>query len=155
MNARLLQRIYLSWDPSSLVYSIYEYGILWQVVIVNDILLARSWQSLRASLSGFFPFLPRLVLCLRCSDQLHETACVCACSVAQSCLTLCSPMDCSPPGSPVHGISQARILEGGATSISRGSSCLRDQTHISVSPALVTDSLPLSHLGRPCKSLPL
>ena len=31
--------------------------------------------------------------------------------VAQSCLTLCNPMDCSPPGSSVHGIIQARILE--------------------------------------------
>ena len=33
------------------------------------------------------------------------------CSVAQSCPTLCDPMDCSPPGSSVHVISQARILE--------------------------------------------
>ena len=31
--------------------------------------------------------------------------------VAKLCLTLCDPMDCSPPGSSVHGISQARILE--------------------------------------------
>ena len=31
--------------------------------------------------------------------------------VTQSCLTLCDPMDCSPPGSSVHGISQAKILE--------------------------------------------
>ena len=34
--------------------------------------------------------------------------------VAQSCLTLCDPVDCSPPGSSVHGILQARILEWGA-----------------------------------------
>ena len=34
-----------------------------------------------------------------------------ACSVAKSHLTLCNPMDCSPPGSSVHGIYQARILE--------------------------------------------
>ena len=33
------------------------------------------------------------------------------CSIAQSCLPLCQPVDCSPPGSSVHGISQARILE--------------------------------------------
>ena len=33
------------------------------------------------------------------------------CPVTQSCLTLCEPMDCSPPGSSVHGISQARILQ--------------------------------------------
>ena len=43
---------------------------------------------------------------------------MCACSVTQSCLTLCDPMDCSPPGSSVHGIFQARILV--ATSYSRG-----------------------------------
>ena len=34
-----------------------------------------------------------------------------ACSVAQSCMTLCNTIDCSPSGSSVHGISQARILE--------------------------------------------
>ena len=43
----------------------------------------------------------------------------CCCLVAQSCLTLWNPMDCSPPGSFVHGISQARILEWVAISFSR------------------------------------
>ena len=51
----------------------------------------------------------------------------------QSCLTLCTsdPMDYSPPGSSVHGISQARILEWVAIPFSGGSSRPRDQTHIS------------------------
>ena len=40
--------------------------------------------------------------------------------VAQSCLTLCDRMDCSPPGSSVHGILQARILEWVAVPFSRG-----------------------------------
>ena len=40
------------------------------------------------------------------------------CLVAQLCLTLCNPMDCSPPGSSVHGILQTRILEWGAISFS-------------------------------------
>ena len=44
---------------------------------------------------------------------------VCACSVAQSCPALSDPMDCSPPGSSVHGIFQARILEWVAISSSR------------------------------------
>ena len=48
--------------------------------------------------------------------------CVCVCACAQSCLTLCNPLDCSPPGSSVHGILQARILEQVAISFSRGSS---------------------------------
>ena len=49
---------------------------------------------------------------------------------AQSCLTLDS-MDCSPPGSSVHGISQARILEWVAITSSRGSSLCSAQTHVS------------------------
>ena len=45
---------------------------------------------------------------------------------------LCDPVDCSPPGSSVYGISQARILEWVAISFSRGSSQPRDQTHICI-----------------------
>ena len=41
-----------------------------------------------------------------------STLCVHAAKSLQSCPTLCNPMDCSPPGSSVHGILQARILEG-------------------------------------------
>ena len=51
--------------------------------------------------------------------------------VAKSCPPLCNRMDCSPPGSCVHRISQARILEGVAISFSRGSSRPRDRTHVS------------------------
>ena len=51
--------------------------------------------------------------------------------MAQSCLTLCDPMDCSPPGSSVQGIFQARILEWVAFPFSRGSSQPRDQTQVS------------------------
>ena len=58
--------------------------------------------------------------------------CVCGCClVAKKCPTLCDSMDCSLPGSSVHGISQARILEKVAISFLRGSSWPRDQTHIS------------------------
>ena len=51
--------------------------------------------------------------------------------VARSCPTLCDHMDCSPPGSSVHGISQATIPEWVATSYSRGSSWPRSQTYVS------------------------
>ena len=51
--------------------------------------------------------------------------------VTQSCLTVCDPMDCSPPGSSVHRILQARILEWVAIFFSRGSFQPRNQTHIS------------------------
>ena len=57
--------------------------------------------------------------------------CMYACSVTESCLTLCNPMDCSPPGSSVHGTFQARVLEWVAISFSRGSSQTRDWTCVS------------------------
>ena len=53
------------------------------------------------------------------------------CEVAQSCLTLCNPMDCRLPGSSVHGILQARILEWVAITFSRGSSQPRNRTQVS------------------------
>ena len=53
------------------------------------------------------------------------------CLVAQLYLTLCNPMDSSPPGSSVHGILQAKMLEWVAIPSSRGSSQPRDQTQVS------------------------
>ena len=50
--------------------------------------------------------------------------------VAQLCPTLCDPMDCSLPGSSVHGILQARILEWVATPSSSGYFCRRDRAPI-------------------------
>ena len=63
-----------------------------------------------------------------------------------SCLTLCGPVRCSPPGSSIHGILQARILEWVARPSSRGSSQPR-------SPALQTDSLPAELPGKPTAHL--
>ena len=51
--------------------------------------------------------------------------------VAQSCQTLGDPMDCSLPGSSIHGIFQVIILEWVAISFSRGSSWPRDWTRVS------------------------
>ena len=51
--------------------------------------------------------------------------------VAQSCPTLCDPMACRLPGSSLHGILQARVLEWVAISFSRGSSQPRDRTQVS------------------------
>ena len=68
--------------------------------------------------------------------------------VAQSCSTLRDPMDYSLPGSSVHGILQARILEWVAISFSRRPSQPRDGTHVScTSPALAGGFLLLSHQG--------
>ena len=51
--------------------------------------------------------------------------------VTQSCAAPCNPIDCSPPGSSVHGIFQARVLEWVATSFSRGTSRPGDRTQVS------------------------
>ena len=65
---------------------------------------------------------------------------------AQLCLTLYDPMDCNPPGSSVHGIFLARILEWAATS-SPGD--LPDPGIEPVSLALQANSLPLEPSGKP------
>ena len=53
--------------------------------------------------------LPSLLQCMKVKSQSEVT---------QSCSTLCDPMDCSLPGSSIHGIFQARVLEWGATAFS-------------------------------------
>ena len=74
---------------------------------------------------------------------------VCACSVGESCPTLCDLTDCSPPGSSVHGILPARMLEW------VGSHFLLQEivptqglnSSLSFLPHSQVSSLPLSHLG--------
>ena len=65
--------------------------------------------------------------------------------VTQSCPTLCNPMDCSLPGTSIHGIFQARVLEGIATSFFRGPSRSRDRTQVSC----IADSLLSEPMGWP------
>ena len=64
---------------------------------------------------------------LKCKDHSW----LCCAKLFQLCPTFCDPMDCSLPGSSVHGILQARILEWVAMPSSRGSSQSRDQTWVS------------------------
>ena len=66
-----------------------------------------------------------------CSITVHKVICRCWCSAQspQSCPTLCTSMHCSTPGSSVHGIPQAGILEWVAMPSSRGSSPPRDRTY--------------------------
>ena len=75
--------------------------------------------------------------------------CVCAKSI-QWCLTLCNPMNCSPQGSSVHGIFQARVLEWVGMPSSRASSQPRDQTQVScIAGRFVTAETP----GKPSRIL--
>ena len=88
-----------------------------------------SGSSSRASLfrlhiQRYLPLSP-----LHCLNLLYILSVPCL--VIQSCLTLCDPTDYSPPGSSVHEVFPARILEWVAMSSSRGSSPHRDQTQVS------------------------
>ena len=74
--------------------------------------------------------LPYSTLCWEDSFWSLIALWVHAWEITQSCPTLWSPMGCSPPGSSVHGILQARILEWVAMSSYRGSSQARDQTRV-------------------------
>ena len=62
--------------------------------------------------------------------KLHVIHGLCGCLLTQSCLTLCKPTDCSPPGSSVHGILQARYWSGLPCPPLGGSSQPRDQNRV-------------------------
>ena len=77
-------------------------------------------------------------------------SCTCA-KLLQSCLTLCNPTDCSPPGSSVHGILQARILEWVALPSSRGSPGPGDRSRDSWVSCIQADSVPGKEKPLPTK----
>ena len=68
---------------------------------------------------------------VRISIQVLGTQDSLICSLSHVTLSLCDPLDCSPPGSSVHEILQARILKWVAMPLSKGSSWPRDWTYIS------------------------
>ena len=78
--------------------------------------LSLPWPGINTWLANWDP------TSMWCRKNMCVCVCVSVCDVlvAQSCPILWDPMDCSPPGSSVHGISQARILEWVAISDSRG-----------------------------------
>ena len=90
------------------------------------------------------------------SFMIWEVSLVCCFCylVTKSCPTLFDPMDCSPPGSSLHGISQVRILEWFTVSSTKGSSWLGDQTRVSCHLLYwQVDSLPLNHQEVSCLHL--
>ena len=115
---------------------------------VSDAIQALSPSPPAFTLSqyqGLFQWVSSLHQVAKILETQHQCACVYVC-VAQWCLTLCHPMDCSSPGSTVHGILQARIFEWVATTFSRRSSQHRDQTRLS---HIAADSLPSEPPGKP------
>ena len=149
------------WSPPSLALNLSQHqGLFWWVNSLHQywsfsispsneylglISFRIDWQSkgiLRVFSSTtiwkhqFFSAQPSLWSNSHICTWLLEKPCVCL--VAYLCPTLCNPMDYSPPGSSVLGISQAKILEWVAISSSRGYSRPRDQPR---SPTLQADSL--------------
>ena len=92
------------------------------------------------------------------SSRLHHIlTCMCA-QPLQPCPALCDPLDCSPPGSSVHGILQARTLEWVATPSSRGASQPRDQTRMFCISCIASGFFSLfsaETLGKPTFPYPL
>ena len=103
---------------STFVYWKKEYSHCW----VERKLWPSSWYATNLLGGGC-----RLQIGTCCAHLPSTSICIYVLA-PQSRLTLCDPMGCSPPGSSVHGILQARILEWVAIPFSRGSSKLRDQT---------------------------
>ena len=94
-----------------------------------------SRKVTRSSLETTRPAIRKRSICFARDSSVSNLICIqvrregtCAKSL-QSCLTLCHPMDCSLPGSAVHGILQTKIPEWVATSSSRSSSQPRNRTH--------------------------
>ena len=89
----------------------------------------KSWRGRDKTIfsSFFFYFAENKCICRKFEVRFV----VCCCSIAKLCLTLCHPMDCSPSGSSVRVISQARILESVPIFFSRGSSQPGDKTCVS------------------------
>ena len=82
---------------------------------MSDSLRPHRWQPTRLPRPWDSPGRNTGVGCqflLQCMEVKNES------EVAQSCLTLHDSMDCSPPGSSIHGIFQARVLEWGAIAFS-------------------------------------
>ena len=102
----------------------HSHSICWFGIIPREppgsILISTECQYTCDSLHWkllLFPWSYSLITWRFSLSQLSELS-----EVAQSCLTLCNPMDCRLPGSSIHGIFQSRILEWVAISFSRGSS---------------------------------
>ena len=118
--------------PGSSVHGIFQVRIL-------------DWVDISCSTGSSRPRDQIHISCIFCVDRLilyhwatWEALCVCVCVcvcmcvlVAQPCPTIFNSMDCSLPGSSVHGILQVRILEWVTIPFSSGSSWPRDQTQVS------------------------
>ena len=119
--------------------------------ITNENLLYSTGNSTQCSVvnkEGIYVDICIYIVDSLCYTAETNTVCVCA-KLLQSCLTLCNSVGRSLPGSSVHGILQARIVEWVAMPFSRRSSPPRDRTPMSQSPALAGGFFTLAPPGKP------
>ena len=117
-----IQHNYFEIHPYNCLYKVYPF-YCWGLFYCKDI-LQLVYHSLADGNLEYFQFLIY-------SNSVAINIGMKVKVKAQSCPTLCDPMDCNLPGSSIHGIFQARILELVAISFSRRSSSPRDQTWVS------------------------
>ena len=113
-------RFSLSWEVRNLFYTLYSSNFECFSPI-NAVFYSRLFNSFLfcCSTNAVLYFI------------LFNSIGFCCCLATESCLTLWDPMDCSPPGSSIHGLLQATVLEWVAISSSRGSSWPTDGTQVS------------------------
>ena len=96
--------------------------VSWLLINSTTTIIIVMWTAyIYIELINWVPFILSTTLEIRYMTIRHHL-------ITKSCLTLSNSLDCSPPGSSVHGITQARILEWVIISFSRGSPQLRDRT---------------------------
>ena len=99
------------------------------VTVLNSKIGVLFWNM--KTFDSLLKYLPYFHLCPMSTTLIYlSSVLMCSCSVNQSCLTLCDPMDCSLPGSCILEILQARKLEWVVRPSTRGSSQPRNRTHI-------------------------
>ena len=104
-----------------------------KLLLSLEVVYKRVWVSV--AFTVIVPSQDHVQVAKRCCLLVQGDLC-CLCLVAHRCSTLYDPMDSSPPGSSVHVILQARMLEWFAISFSRGSSWPRTRTHVSYVPCM-------------------
>ena len=109
-----------------------ETKMLYHITVLGMEETQRAWLPERPE-QAFVQYInsqSRLIMICYSKGCMHWFSNQCVCSVTQSCLTLCDPLDCSLPGSSVHGIFPGKNTGVGCISYSRGSSWPRDGTCI-------------------------
>ena len=132
-----MSEFHVRWNP----LFIFHCSCLWNrrksTSFASEAAISKKKNNKKKTLESYTPRLEAIFLNIYERKKRFEEVLmkifvrVSMCVCAQSCPTLCGLTDCRSPGSSVHGISQARILEWIAISFSRGSSQPRDQTCVS------------------------